>query len=322
MQSTDLPIGVPAELYRLRFSRFLLGFAIAWGGVALAWALASAFRVWWVWLLAALVVGVQQNAISNLLHDAFHWRAHPSRRGNDFIARWFLSGPLLLPLGVGRASHLTHHRLLSREADPDRMYYGNRDKATRPRFVLFLISLFSGVQFLRVGVKVLFARRQAGEATWDGPEGPVSSERSPAPADVAAVLVAQAVAAAVLWRATGLWWAAAVLWWAPMVTVLVGLNSLRTFCEHVEFSLDDGERARLYTCPSYFPESWVFAPFNMNYHADHHLQVAVPYYNLPKLQQFYREHCAQMPYRQRPTYLDTLRRYWRALPLKPEAARA
>ncbi|MCC6572379.1 MAG: fatty acid desaturase [Planctomycetes bacterium] len=311
---------VPAELYRLRFGRFLEDFVFTWALIAAAWLVAAKFKMWWVWVPAVLIVGVQLNSLSNLLHDAVHWRVHPSRRFNDNLARWFLAAPLLLPLSVIRTSHLTHHRLLGDAADPDIMYYGNRAKATRLGFVAFLLMLFSGLQFLRVGLKLLFGLRKkaaAAVSTWDGPEGPVPADRSSLRLDVAAVVIAQLAIAALLWALTGYWWAYGVLWLLPAISILVGLNSLRTFCEHIEMTLDDGRPLpRLYTTLSMRMERHVIAPMNMNYHGEHHLQVAVPYYNLPKLREFYRENCPAMPYATRRSYLGTLRDYWRALPLK------
>lgn len=65
-----------------------------------------------------------------------------------------------------------------------------------------------------------------------------------------------------------------------MLTVMVGLNSIRSCLEHAE----PGQHApALNSFVSNPVESFFLSPFNMNVHAEHHLVPAVPWHALPAL---------------------------------------
>ena len=309
-----MKIAAPSELVKLRPFRFYLGIATVWVVIVASWLACGIWPIWPIWLAAAVLIGIELNGIGNLLHDAFHWRVHSSKQANDLIARIFLSGPSLIPLTSGRHSHAAHHRLLAKSEDSDWFYYGNANKADISDFLQFLFSLFSGIQFLRVGLKVLFGKHRKVET------GTISNTKAAA-ADLLAILLMQLVIAGLLWAITGLWWAWVPLWLAPVAMVYVGLNSLRSFCEHVEYSHDElpetQSLTRLYSIRSNAIERWIVSPFNMNFHAEHHMSVAVPYYNLPA----YREYLdLENAIEYRSSYLGILLKYMTSLPLKPSLA--
>jgi fatty acid desaturase len=91
---------------------------------------------------------------------------------------------------------------------------------------------------------------------------------------------------------------------------------VRVFCDHANAGRADGSGAPLlityYSNPF---ERFFVAPFEMNYHAEHHLCPFVPHYNLPKLRALIlrsAEHREQIQWRA--GYLRFVLQYLRGAP--------
>ena len=82
----------------------------------------------------------------------------------------------------------------------------------------------------------------------------------------------------------GLWWAYFALWLLPMATWFPLVTRLRNIAEHacVEDSATDPYRAARTTRASWW-ERALIAPYWVNFHAEHHLFMHVPCWNLPRL---------------------------------------
>ena len=81
-------------------------------------------------LPALLVVGSRQRALSNLIHDASHWSLFQDRSTNDWIVNLLCAYPMFDTVGHYRKSHMSHHRYLGSEGDPDsnsHLRYGYND---------------------------------------------------------------------------------------------------------------------------------------------------------------------------------------------------
>ncbi len=71
--------------------------------------------------LPRLFIATRQHAILVLYHDGVHCLVARSRRVNDFIVNSVVGVPLLLPIHLYRALHLSHHRHLGAACDPERV---------------------------------------------------------------------------------------------------------------------------------------------------------------------------------------------------------
>ena len=113
MLRADVPRPSPPRARRLGFHLpTLAAFLIEWTLIVAA--IAVAIR-WWsgpVFVFAALFIATRQHAILVLYHDGVHSLVARSRRVNDFIVNSVVGVPLLLPIHVYRALHLSHHRHL------------------------------------------------------------------------------------------------------------------------------------------------------------------------------------------------------------------
>ena len=90
---------------------------------------------------------------------------------------------------------------------------------------------------------------------------------------------------------TGYWWGY-LFWVVPLLVVAVFLNRTRLMVEHgLALQVESGGGHRIATVDVVAP-AWqraLFSPFLFNYHCCHHLFMAVPHYNLPKLHALLKE---------------------------------
>jgi len=120
----------------------------------------------------------------------------------------------------------------------------------------------------------------------------------------------------VLWAAAWLalgWWVYPVLWVLPLVTVTTVCHLLRSFIEHAVLTEErPGHDNLLISIVSNPVERAMVAPFNMNFHAEHHLYPAVPARRLPEVRAALAA-TPEPPRLLRTAYLTALVRYARSL---------
>lgn len=249
-----------------------------WLGIVVAAAACGQIGHPLAWLAGAVVIAGLQNHLMVLWHHSIHGNIHPNRRVNEAIGRWLLIAPMAQPAGTMARAHLTHHAYLGRERDPDRWYYdldlfGRRSPG---RFVGWLVLNCLGGLVVPQVRKLLTGRR-------DDRADPGAKDARVERIDQVAVAVDQVILFGLFWAVTGLWWAWLALWAVPAATLGGGLNCLRTSLEHA----DPGEPPhRNFSFDSNPVERFFVAPFQMNYHYEHHALMRVPYYRMPELRRF------------------------------------
>jgi fatty acid desaturase/membrane-associated phospholipid phosphatase len=244
---------------------------------AIVAAVAVAMR-WWsppIVVAAALVVATRQHALMALYHDGVHALVARSRRVNDFIINQTIGVPVLLPLHIYRELHLSHHRHLGEECDPERvLLYRGQPWQYRPLRTMALVRQIAGDVSGWYAVKTViryFRERRDGSAL------KLRAIRAyPELAVQFVVFYGAAAAAFVMWPAETA--RAAALWFVPYVTLTQLLQKIRSFAEHgtaaakpsLSCSWSPGLLGRL--------TIW---PYNINYHHEHHAHPAIPWDRLP-----------------------------------------
>jgi fatty acid desaturase len=289
-----------------RITRGLVAYNLAY--VALAWAVALAaiglfwlHQAWWSFALAFIVVSSRQQALLNCEHEAVHRKFLPNRRWNDLVGTFLCAAPVGSPFGAAQARHLSHHRLLGTDEDPDRELHSGANKETRRGLVrYFLNGLLGGY----AGMVLM------------GPRAPKAAARAGSPLrDLASLAIVQGTILAGLWVAFD-WWVYFALWAAPLASVTALCHLVRSFVEHaISRSEERGPHAnRLITIRSTWLERALVSPYNMNYHAEHHLLPSVPAPRLKKLQERLAARDDTPPVLVRSSYSGAVRRYSRELP--------
>ena len=273
-----------------------LAWAVAIGAIALFWA----HPAWYTLIVAFLVVSSRQQALLNTEHEAVHGKFLPSRRWNDFVGRYLLAAPVGSPFGAAKARHLSHHRLLATEEDPDKDLHSGENKRTRGGLMRYFVNGLLGGY---AGMVLM------------GPRAPRAAKAaSSARADLLSLALVQAAIFAGLALTTA-WWVYPVLWLAPLATVTALCHLIRSFVEHAITDSEEPAHAnRLITIKSTFVERAIVSPYNMNYHAEHHLLPSVPAPRLKELQERLADRDDAPPVLVRDSYAGALKRYARELP--------
>jgi fatty acid desaturase len=276
------------------------------GYLALAWAVATgallAFWIhpaWYTFVLAFLLVSSRHQALLNCEHECIHRKFLPNLRWNDIVGRYLCAAPVGSPYGASRARHLSHHRLLGTDEDPDRDLHAGPATHTRGglarHFVGGLLGGYAGMVLM--GPRV--PRNEGAAATpWH---------------DLVSLVAGQLLVATGLTLAFD-WWVYPALWLAPLVTVTVLFHLVRSFVEHaITEDETEAHEDRLITIPSNWVERSLVAPYFMNYHAEHHLLPSVPAPRLRQLQQRLADRADTPPVLVRASYRSALMRYVRAV---------
>lgn len=253
-------------LRRLSVGRTAFEISFTWAQILLAVGLSFLVSSWYFGLMLVLFIGARQYALLVLLHDAQHGLLHPKKAMNDRIAEWLLAAPFGTFFSSSARLHLQHHQNLGRpDGDPDFELYCSG--APRPK--ISFTDLAS--HFLRRIVWEKFVS-VTGRAT-------KSSETQKRAGEIVPILLWQACIGAIF-VAGGFWYGYFLFWLFPIVGVASFLNDFRIFSEHSNLRGQE-LRGMLVSYTSHPFETFLFAPFQMNYHAEHHLFPFVPHYKLP-----------------------------------------
>ena len=242
------------------------------GYIALSWAaVAGSVAVFWkrrtpgTALAAAAVIASRQQALLNVEHEALHRSLARNRKVNDTLGLVTAAAPCGSGFRSTRVHHLRHHRLLNTPDDPDGILHRGPHLDTRKGLLRHLFEGFTGIY----AIKLL--RRRDG---WVDAETARKDKR-----DLALVQVGLW---AVFTRFTA-WWTYPLLWLAPLATVTSGVVVTRNYVDHAlvgdELEAYPDRRVSVDVNQVEGPN---LAPYNMNWHAEHHLFPWIPARRLPE----------------------------------------
>lgn len=245
----------------------LTAFALDWLLIGFAVILFSTKEWHWT-ILALVIVGSRQRALSNLVHDASHGNLFRTRRVNDWFTNLFAAFPMFESVSLYRKAHALHHRNLgSPTVDPDsraHLRYGYND-ANPP----------SGSP-AQVFLKLLSNHN----AWYDSAFGNLFTLNG---YDLARMGMWWATAFALLWLLCGEKFAASfcLLWFLSRAT---SYHAVRLFAEFLDHTgLNPGSIFGFTrNLPHFGLFSAVFHPHQDTYHLTHHLLPKVPHHKLRK----------------------------------------
>lgn len=270
---------------------------LAWTALHLAvWAggVATALLAghWAIGLAAVLVIASQLHALTVLQHECGHRNAFRSPAANLWMGRalaWFI----VFPFTAFTECHRRHHRHLGDPVhDPDEWHYASGRWWMIPRIATFA-ARFTWLSMVRYGARV---------------RGTVLRELAFNLASIAAI------AAAFAWHGRLDLFALAFV--APLLVLTLVINPVARGYEHYPMAtfgddahgrLDLARNTITVTSPA-IGLLWA----NINYHVEHHVYPAVPFYHLPALHRLLRDRHYQRDrmllaraLRPRPAHADT-----------------
>ena len=221
---------------------------------------AVAVTATWAWL--ALLVGVVS------------WIGHPLA----WVAGIVLATPIHVRFAI--LMHEAAHRLLfSRKGVND---WVGTWLVAYPAWVPIVLYRRSHMAHHREE----FGPNEPDIAFYSGYPGPRAALRRRLVRDAVGISGVQAAMWAASWAATGRWYAYWLLWFVPWMTGWRVVNRLRAIAEHGGMAHSDDRRQTTHDVrQSWLARFWL-VPFHTGWHLAHHVDMAIPWTNLPR---FHRE---------------------------------
>jgi fatty acid desaturase len=263
------------------------GVILATGAAALAWPLLIP--------IAVMVIGGRQLGLAILMHDAAHGALHPNLKVNDILGDRLTQGGLL----SYRRYHMAHHKFAQQSEDPDLILSAPFPVTRTSLRRKILRDLTGRTYWKQQWAPVVQAIRNRGEA----PLGPILREVLRRKRRFLIGLTVTVAATAPF----GFWWAWPALWLLPQATWLPMVTRLRNIAEHANVAQGEPDPLRHARTTHASPiERALLAPYWVNYHCEHHMFMAVPCYNLPRVHGRLKAQGVTRKMLTAPSYLDVL----------------
>ncbi len=262
LTATGMPVrAVREELRRIsnvRSTATVVGALLQSFGVM---ALAVVIGTWWGWALAFVLMGRGHCLLNILGHEAAHRLLFTNRSVNDFVGKWLLAYPSFQALGGYRRAHFAHHRDEMGPNEPDAGLYAEypippdswRRKLRRD---LFGESAYKNFRGLAHGIRK--GNREA-----------------------LLILLVQ-VGLVTISFAVGAPWAYLV-WIGSWSTLWKLSNRVRSIAEHGGMIRSKDRRLTTHVIRQSSIARFAIVPYCTGWHLAHHVDMGVPWRNLPKL---------------------------------------
>ena len=261
------------QLHRIKpiYNVIALGHILLWGGACL---IMHHLPVWPIRVAGYILIGFILHGLANLMHEGIH--------GNLFrkpkLDRWLsflLAAPILVSASAYRVIHVLHHRYNRAERDPDEI-----TNVTHRQGVLqaiFYVWLF-------IGMFIYVLARLPWKATYLAS----SEERKKVLGEYIVLFMA---CATLILCALRYGFIEEVLhyWIFPGIFTALFAN-LRGWAEHM---LTKPGHPLTQTRTVTSNKLLSFLNVNLNYHLEHHLFPAIPWYNLPHVHRLLQEEYQQ-----------------------------
>ncbi len=215
------------------------------------------------YLAAFILMGPMYARFAILMHEAAHKLLFTNKRINDWVGTWLIAYPTWTPISIYRRGHFAHHKEEFGPREPDIAFYGGYrcDRRTLTRRLI---------------------RDAVGISGWKNFTPLFKALRSKSSRSVAgSILGVQVVLWAVMWAATGRWWIYPLLWWLPWMTQWRVINRLRAIAEHGGLEAGTDRRVTTHNVRQSLLARFWFVPYNTGWHLAHHVDMGVPFRNLP-----------------------------------------
>lgn len=220
---------------------------------------------WWAYGVAFLLVGRAFALLNILGHEAAHRLLFSRRRANDLVGRWMLAYPAFTPFDLYRRSHMAHHRDELGPEEPD-------------------MGLYSGYPITRASMRRKLVRDAVGISGWKNLKPLLKALGSPTSRPIAGRIAGtQLVLWVTFWLASGRWWLYPLLWLGPWMTVWRVINRLRAIAEHAGMERSEDRRKTTHVVRQRPMARFWMVPYNTGWHLAHHVDIGIPWRNLPAL---------------------------------------
>lgn len=218
------------------------------------------------WVLAFLAMGPLVARYNILGHEAAHRLLFANRRVNDFVGKWFVGYPVMMPIDLYRRGHMAHHREEFGPNEPD-------------------IPLYRGYPIAKDSFRRKLTRDALGITGWKLTKGlfrGVVSKDERIRRQARGIVAVQVVIFAIF-IAAGHPWLYPLLWFLPQLTVWRVMNRLRSIAEHGGMHASPDRRETTHSVKQSWLARITIVPYNTGWHLAHHVDSGIPFRKLPAL---------------------------------------
>jgi len=286
--------------------------ATTWGWIAFAFVLSGSFPHPLTIFISLWILGGKQLGCAIIMHDTSHYAVFESKEANERWGNWLGGHPIFIDLKRYRPYHLQHHVRTGREDDPDllltRGYPTSRASMARKflrdltgitgiKAFFGLMLIHAGLLHFNLGNKVEWLKKEERRGLWHLIEF-VKNFSGP--------LMANVLIFAVVWSVGAPW--LYLLWVGAYLTTYQFCLRVRSIAEHSVVPDREDDQRNTRTTTANFVERMLFAPHKVNYHAEHHVLMTVPPYNLPAMHKLLKQRNYYDRGLMEPGYLAVLRK--------------
>lgn len=216
---------------------------------------------WWAWVAAFVLMGRGHCLLNILGHEAAHRLLFPNRRVNDFVGRWVLAYPSYQAFLGYRRAHFAHHRDEMGPNEPD-------------------AGLYAGYPITRDSWHRKLRRDVVGESAYKNLRGLARGirKRNPEALQILAVQVVLLGASIAVGEPL-----AYLVWIGSWSTLWKLSNRLRSIAEHGGLERHEDKRRTTHVIHQSRLARFVMVPYHTGWHLAHHVDMGVPWRNLPRL---------------------------------------
>ena len=223
--------------------------------------LAGYLNTWWAYLAAFVLMARGHVGLNILGHEAAHRLLFSNRRANDTVARWVLAYPTFQAMLAYRRSHFAHHRDEMGPDEPDLAMYSGYPITEASWHRKLRRDLFGITGYKRMKQLARALSRRGVEA-WE----------------ILAVQVVMLGASIAVGRPMMY-----VVWLASWMTLWQFSNRLRAIAEHGGMIRSRDRRETTHVVHQTFIARYLMVPYHTGWHLAHHVDMGVPWRNLPRL---------------------------------------
>lgn len=266
--------------------RAVLEVAAMWLWIIFAFALVGFYPNVFTAIIALFILGGKQLACAILLHDCSHDSMFSSRKVNQFVGNWFGAYPILQNLEQYRPYHRQHHMYTGLDDDPDmsltkgypttafsmvRKVARDLAGATGVKAQIGVLAMHMGI--IKYNLGGLVERVKEKKDCKETISNAFNNLRGPLTSNLIMFGVLFLLGHPMLY----------LLWVGAMFTTYNFSLRIRSMAEHCMVEEKTNPQKNTRTTYANFIERMLFAPYHVNYHAEHHLCMGAPSYNLPKM---------------------------------------
>jgi fatty acid desaturase len=266
LTESGVPVAeIRAELRRIASYRNVGSVLLTWGQAIATVALAVWIGNPLAYAAAFLLMGPAHARFASLGHEAAHRLLFTNKRANDFVGRWIIGYPSFFPFDLYRRVHFAHHKDEFGPNEPD-------------------LNLYNGYPITRDSFWRKMRRDAFGNSGWKNLKNLLRGLRIAGARPTVLRILAAQLPLIVISILVGRWWLWPLLWLGPWLTVWRVINRLRAIAEHGGMVRSSDRRLTTHHVHQSWPARFVMVPFNIGWHLAHHVDIAVPWRNLPTLQ--------------------------------------